>query len=231
MTKYHEIFTRSRDHQTHIMGLYDLIYYLNYHFDVSKASMAEIGVYAGQSTHIFSQYFKKVHAVDPWINDEEYLDDMKEVEKVFDTFKAKNVKKYKKTSIEAVKDIKDKSLDFVYIDARHELEYVLEDIDNWLPKLKDNGWIGGHDFYLHPVTEPWVANAVTQRFNIGDVVCFQDCSWLVKANNPPEKFTFKNYLPPPMDEMGPDGKWRGATEHILKGYYLPTKHFCRWPES
>ena len=70
MTKYHEIFTRSRDHKTHIMGLYDLIYYLNYHFDVSKASMAEIGVYAGQSTHIFSQYFKKVHAVDPWINDE-----------------------------------------------------------------------------------------------------------------------------------------------------------------
>jgi len=193
MTKYHEIFTSSRVDPENTMGLYDLINYLNYHFDVSKANMVEVGVYAGQSTHIFSQYFKRVHAVDPWKNFEEYPENMRVVEKVFDRFKAPNVIKHKKTSVEAAKDIKDKSMDFIYLDARHEMEYVLEDIDAWLPKLKDSGWIGGHDFYLHSQHDPWVANAVVQRFNIDDIVCFQDCSWLTKPINPPEKFIVEGF--------------------------------------
>jgi hypothetical protein len=37
-------------------------------------------------------------------------------------------------------------LDFVYIDANHQHEYVRQDIHLWFPKLSLNGIIGGHDF-------------------------------------------------------------------------------------
>lgn len=199
--KFFDIFRNSRgsppvdsDGDVEILGLYDIVSYLNYHFDVSKSTMVEVGIYAGQSTHIFSQYFKKVHAVDPWKDHDEYEHKMSVVEGVFDRFKAPNVIKHKKTSLEAAKDIKDKSIDFIYIDARHEYEYVMEDIKVWLPKLKDSGWMGGHDFYLHEghinQAEFGVAKAVMQNFNIDDVITFQDCSWVVKPINPPDEYMF-----------------------------------------
>lgn len=206
MTNFFKEFRSSRGgHETirdcEILGLYDMVSYLNYHFDVSKSTMVEVGIYAGQSTHVFSQYFKKVHAVDPWMDLDEYEGDMKVIEAVFDRFKAPNVIKHKKTSVEAAKDIKDKSVDFIYLDARHELEYILEDINVWLPKLKDSGWIGGHDFYLHESEinqkEFGVAKAVLQNFNTEDVITFQDCSWVVKATNPPDKYMVESSFSEP----------------------------------
>ncbi|OFY64760.1 MAG: hypothetical protein A2Y71_06205 [Bacteroidetes bacterium RBG_13_42_15] len=41
--------------------------------------------------------------------------------------------------------IKNRSLDFVFIDADHEYESVVKDIQAWTPKLKSNGMISGHD--------------------------------------------------------------------------------------
>lgn len=37
-------------------------------------------------------------------------------------------------------------LDFVYIDANHRYEYVKKDIELYMPKIKNDGIIGGHDF-------------------------------------------------------------------------------------
>jgi len=48
-------------------------------------------------------------------------------------------------SVEATKRFKDKSVDFVYIDANHAYKYVKEDILAWTPKVKKGGIIGGHD--------------------------------------------------------------------------------------
>lgn len=45
----------------------------------------------------------------------------------------------------AVNQIEDKSLDFIFIDADHSEKGVRDDITNWLPKIKDEGWITGHD--------------------------------------------------------------------------------------
>ena len=36
--------------------------------------------------------------------------------------------------------------DFIYIDASHEYEDVLNDLKMFLPKLKSNGIIAGHDW-------------------------------------------------------------------------------------
>lgn len=42
----------------------------------------------------------------------------------------------------------DGSLDFVYIDADHSFEGVIQDITSWLPKMKPGGVLAGHDYDL-----------------------------------------------------------------------------------
>lgn len=50
-------------------------------------------------------------------------------------------------SMDVVKTFADGSLDFVYIDANHELPFVTEDIFYWSRKVRAGGIIAGHDFY------------------------------------------------------------------------------------
>lgn len=52
-------------------------------------------------------------------------------------------------SVAAAEGIPDGSLDFVYIDANHELRFVLEDLYTWLPKVRAGGIVAGHDFRGH----------------------------------------------------------------------------------
>jgi len=52
----------------------------------------------------------------------------------------------RKTSMDAVKDIPDESLDFVYIDAMHEFDPVILDIIHWAPKVRPGGIVSGHDY-------------------------------------------------------------------------------------
>lgn len=49
-------------------------------------------------------------------------------------------------SDEAVTLFADASMDFVYIDADHNYEGVLKDIQIWYPKVKPNGVFAGHDY-------------------------------------------------------------------------------------
>lgn len=51
-----------------------------------------------------------------------------------------------KKSMDAVKDFAAESLDFVYIDADHTYERVLEDITEWSKKVRIGGIISGHDY-------------------------------------------------------------------------------------
>lgn len=52
-------------------------------------------------------------------------------------------------SLEAAAEVEDGSLDFVYIDANHALEYVVADIAAWSPKVRPGGIIAGHDYVPH----------------------------------------------------------------------------------
>jgi predicted O-methyltransferase YrrM len=53
----------------------------------------------------------------------------------------------RKASMEAVNDFKDGSLDFVFIDANHNFDFVIEDITEWSKKVRTNGVVSGHDYY------------------------------------------------------------------------------------
>ena len=41
--------------------------------------------------------------------------------------------------------VEDGSLDFFFIDASHTYKNVKKDLEVWIPKLKPNGWMIGHD--------------------------------------------------------------------------------------
>lgn len=45
----------------------------------------------------------------------------------------------------AARVIKDRSLDWVFIDANHSYAYVSEDIRLWMPKVRKDGLVAGHD--------------------------------------------------------------------------------------
>lgn len=53
-----------------------------------------------------------------------------------------------KSTSQAAELVPDRSLDFVFVDADHSYEGCKADLINWIPKLKPEGWIIGHDFLL-----------------------------------------------------------------------------------
>ena len=57
-----------------------------------------------------------------------------------------NVSIIRKSSMDALEHFEDESLDFVFIDANHELPYVTQDIFFWAQKVKPGGIVSGHDY-------------------------------------------------------------------------------------
>lgn len=74
----------------------------------------------------------------------------------------------------------DESVDMVYVDGDHEYAGVAEDIRLYWPKIKLNGFMGGHD-YAPP--HPGVQRAVDELIATGKTGPFRqfaDASWLVQ---------------------------------------------------
>ena len=112
----------------------------------------EIGVWQGEFSKILCSTGMKLYAVDPWKADPTLgmYGGQKNLDGAYNdakkNLKGLSCKIIRKTSMDAVKDFKDESLDFVYIDGNHLYKYVLEDIVEWTKKIKKGGAICGHDF-------------------------------------------------------------------------------------
>jgi hypothetical protein len=65
------------------------------------------------------------------------------------------------TTAEARPHVLDGWADFIFIDAAHSYRAVEADIRDWLPKVREGGWFGGHDY--HPA-HPGVMRAVDEAF-------------------------------------------------------------------
>jgi hypothetical protein len=172
--------------EVYSIGLKNLIKHIQNFYDTKNMDMIEIGSYAGESTQIFANHFNNVIAIDPFINDYDPNDvtcSFMKLENVYHEFKNvvnkfNNIEHIKKTSDEAFKDISSKSFHFVYIDGMHTYDQVKKDILNYLPLIKPNYFIGGHDYH-----ENWigVVNAVHEVIGKPDMI-FEDTSWIKKLN-------------------------------------------------
>ena len=53
-------------------------------------------------------------------------------------------------SIQAAQKMKKESLDFVYIDARHDFCAMMEDLEAYWPLVAPGGILAGHDYMSSP---------------------------------------------------------------------------------
>jgi len=58
--------------------------------------------------------------------------------------------------MDALEDIPDESLDFVYIDGNHSLPYITQDIYEWNRKVRVGGIISGHDYFISSHNPYWI---------------------------------------------------------------------------
>lgn len=117
----------------------------------------EIGTYKGDFARWFAKKGLEIYTVDPYIFTKDYHPDRVDIPDRQEEIYRKAVDKLKpypnahlirKTSMEALEDFEDESLDFVYIDGHHGLKYVIEDIYGWSFKVRKGGVISGHDYAL-----------------------------------------------------------------------------------
>lgn len=140
----------------------------------------EVGVKEGEfSEHILS-YWKgtELVSVDPWreFAPDAYIDVANVEQLQHEEFYQTTVDRLSRfgerstimrtTSAEAAEHFDDRSLDFVYLDARHDYTSVLEDLDSWFPKVRLGGIIAGHDYLngMLPEGDFGVQSAVDEYF-------------------------------------------------------------------
>lgn len=99
---------------------------------------AEIGVKKGKfSEQILRNWKGKLLCIDIWEDETDYADAKKLLTD------AVLIKGYSK---DIASTISDSSLDFIYIDANHHYECVMDDLNAWFPKVRTGGIISGHDY-------------------------------------------------------------------------------------
>lgn len=120
----------------------------------------EIGVKRGRySEHLLRRWRgRRLISIDPWAEaaPDEYVDRANVEQDVHERYYAETRARlarfgprseiWRTTSVEAAARIPDASLDFVYIDARHDYDSVREDVLAWLPKVRPGGILAGHDY-------------------------------------------------------------------------------------
>ncbi|OEU68445.1 MAG: hypothetical protein BBJ57_02450 [Desulfobacterales bacterium PC51MH44] len=148
---------------------------------------AEIGVDKGAFTELFCQAGLKMYAIDPWkmYRDYDHPKGQKRLDFLYEhtqrTIASYNCHIIRKSSMEAVKDFEDESLDFVYIDGNHAFRYIAEDIFEWSKKIKKGGIMSGHDYVQGEST--WVPCHVKYIVN-AYVSCYHIKNWYLTDRNP-----------------------------------------------
>jgi hypothetical protein len=129
----------------------------------------EIGVFNGEfSKQILNYWNGTLYMVDVWRGLGGEYDDISNQNNHLDAYRKtmENISgledrgiMIRSTSKEASNIFPDESLDFIFIDANHAYDFVVEDIKLWFPKLKKGGIFSGHDYldidwYNDPVYHP-----------------------------------------------------------------------------
>ena len=136
----------------HMKSKYQL---LSYFKELGFKVGAEIGVSQGHFSEAMLQEIPglKLYCVDVWkaYRGNRWMPPTGRADVYYEIAKKRlapyNAILIRKFSMDALADIPDGSLDFVYIDANHAFDYVMEDLINWSRKVKVGGIISGDDYY------------------------------------------------------------------------------------
>lgn len=111
----------------------------------------EIGSRKGHYSMCLCKKNPKLHlyCIDPWMA---YSHLKQEDQDAIYNECVTNMKPYnativRKTSMDALKDFENRSLDFAFIDGNHEFDYAAPDIIFWSQKVKKGGILAVHDYY------------------------------------------------------------------------------------
>ena len=181
---------------SYVSGLIEMI---EKYFE-KEFKICEIGSYRGVSSEVFAIFCETVFCVDIWDGNRNdlsqynmpYIDKHPlSPEENFDIMNKEysNIIKLKSYSVDACQNFPDETLDVIYIDGDHSFDGFIQDIKNWAPKVKSNGYISGHDWSLiNPWIEPFVDKEKCQVFS--------DDSWIFKKIN---LLDYKNSSEPKID--------------------------------
>lgn len=118
----------------------------------------EIGVKCGRFAKVITSKwlnYDSYYLVDCWQEQTDYVDIANQSNVIQEKYLKSVKNKFRKNdkikivrafSNEAVKQFEDNFFSFIYIDARHDLAGVTEDLTLWYPKLKVGGLFSGHDY-------------------------------------------------------------------------------------
>ena len=151
------------------------------------ADVVEVGSWKGKSGHALASGLRdsgscaKLYCVDTFKGALTNTDQMKQAIKDNPLEEIrKNLKEFTPTimvadSVVAANEFNKESIDFLFLDANHDYEYVIKDIEAWLPKISPHGIICGHDY-----REGYkgVKQAVEEKFK--DFKTFPDSIWHYK---------------------------------------------------
>tara|TARA_B100001250_G_scaffold405049_1_gene421899 strand:+ start:4448 stop:5044 length:597 start_codon:yes stop_codon:yes gene_type:complete len=177
------------NYNQYFLGFSQMLSFISLHFKVENTprprTMIEIGSFMGESTQMFaaSGIFDTIHTMDPFEGDEKFLIDYDLTwDQVKNEYKQNirnfnNIQLHERYSYDIVSEFENDSIDLVYIDGAHDYQSVLQDLEYYLPKVKRNGLMGGHDY--NKFYEPYedVIRAVNQVVGQPSKL-FPDTSWL-----------------------------------------------------
>ena len=122
----------------------------------------EIGVWKGEFSTLIRRYVrpKKLHLIDPWIFDPKYPDRMYggkiaknqgDMDRIFRSVQEKfaddpTVIIHRGPSAVVLPKFNDDYFDWIYIDGNHSYEFVLDDLQMCLAKVRSGGVITGDDY-------------------------------------------------------------------------------------
>jgi len=147
------------------MSIGPILSYLTKNLLNKKINVIEIGARYGDSSEILIKNFNidTYIIIDPYKSYDEYKVDgfnetikLDQDDKIFNDVKSKlqklhnNVIFYRNYSNnkDTIHSIEDNSIDLIFIDGNHAYKYVLGDLVNYYPKLKEGGIMCGDDFFM-----------------------------------------------------------------------------------
>lgn len=149
---------------------------------------AELGVSDGKFTSFLVKHVPDLHMIsvdlwesqpgndlnpggesyETWDHNKSYREFMEKINTRKD-----RVTVYRMTTTEASKLVEDESLDFVFIDACHSFDCVVEDIHNWEPKVRKGGMVIGHDWPWPSVNKAVKSIYTENKIHIGPNKCWE----------------------------------------------------------